>query len=598
MTNLMSDHVDEPSRILSRSGILTLGENVKHFFNSKGTNFSFRRQSRGHGVFYRADGRRILMTDPKGHPLHECEWSDPEKGPVRLLQARLFLDWGKWVGIKPNGLVNCRTLDLSTRPGWQHVTRQDLRVMASQIMRVPLSEVEFFYGDEDLLITPDGKATIRQRKDAFYALLDGGFERAEFMSCMSAMHWEDIDYLPVVELFKSLLPGTGSATFELIRGLYDDQHAKNPKPLTYRGIPTYPSEGAFGLFSNYFSPTHPSGQSPFPIFMDPSRSHEISWLPNPDPPYRYTDTSGNLCVTVRKNTVQKVTVSHDPTGLPYVTPDARGFASSGKGLTLKGCTLILKAPEGDQEVELQPEWGISTSNLMPPVGVFSPPWTALFPEGPPSVPPIESYSAVLLYPEGEDMIAELPSQPFVADYLDDLIEQDPQLASVRASSFRVLVDGFDATIGTCLVTDHPCQHTILYFHPAYAQKQAQFLWNKLARGNQLDHLSYFRFVSHRGYDELPEPGTFQLIFKWIPFESYSDPNELSRCLRQLSGGLCQGGMAFVAGPGLLGESLGALSLQCVFEESVSTLPTFHMHRSILPNARLHPDLHVWGLQKR
>ena len=52
------------------------------------------------------------------------------------------------------------------------------------------------------------------------------------MSCMGAMHWARIDFLPVVELFQSLLPGTGSAAFELIRGLYDDQNPKEPVPLT------------------------------------------------------------------------------------------------------------------------------------------------------------------------------------------------------------------------------------------------------------------------------------------------------------------------------------------------------------------------------
>ena len=71
---------------------------------------------------------------------------------------------------------------------------------------------------------------IRQRKDAFYVLQDGDFEQARFMSCMGAMHWSSIDFLPVVELFKSLLPGTGSAVFELIRGLYDDQNEGKSTP--------------------------------------------------------------------------------------------------------------------------------------------------------------------------------------------------------------------------------------------------------------------------------------------------------------------------------------------------------------------------------
>src|SRR6185312_15388019 len=118
---------------------------------------------------------------------------------------------------------------------------------AAGALRVPLEEMLWFYRDEDLAIDAKGMATIRQRKDALYVLDDGGFDKARFMSCMGAMHWDQIDFLPVVELFKSLLPGTGSAVFELIRGLYDDQ-AKGysaPRALRYRGIPTYPSEAAF-----------------------------------------------------------------------------------------------------------------------------------------------------------------------------------------------------------------------------------------------------------------------------------------------------------------------------------------------------------------
>ena len=159
-------------------------------------------------------------------------------------------------------------------------------MMASRAMGVAVEEVEFFYADDDLVLDDTGHATIRQRKDAFYVLEDGTWDRARFMSCMSAMHWATIDYLPVVELFKSLLPGTGSAAFELIRGLYDDQNPQNPRPLQYRGIPTYPSAAAFGLFSNFFTATHRGGENPFTVFMDPPRSQEVDWVPNSHPPVR------------------------------------------------------------------------------------------------------------------------------------------------------------------------------------------------------------------------------------------------------------------------------------------------------------------------
>ncbi|MEC4688531.1 MAG: hypothetical protein VST64_09540, partial [Nitrospirota bacterium] len=218
-----------------------------------------RGQACGHRVFYGAHGRRILATDHEGNPIHECEWIIADDGTAKLARARVRLDWGTWVGIKREGIVNTITLDLSRRPGWERTQTEDLRHMAAQALQVPYEEIRFFYGEDDLVIDARGQATIRHKKDALYILDDGTFERSRFMACLGAMHWEHIDFLPVVELFQSLLPGTGSAVFELIRGLYDDQNTGTHRPLRYRGIPTYPSEAAFRLFSAFFTPQSPSG---------------------------------------------------------------------------------------------------------------------------------------------------------------------------------------------------------------------------------------------------------------------------------------------------------------------------------------------------
>jgi hypothetical protein len=134
---------------------------------------------------------------------------------------------------------------------------------------------------------------------------------------------EQIDFLPVVELAKSLLPGAGSAAFELIRGLYDDQRAARSATLRYRGIPTYPSEAAFRLFSSFFTPQADAGGDPVALFMDPSRSLRVTWLPAPAPPLRYFDEAHRLCVTVQGEVLLKVTCADDPAGLSYVNPKGR-----------------------------------------------------------------------------------------------------------------------------------------------------------------------------------------------------------------------------------------------------------------------------------
>jgi len=275
------------------------------------------RQPTGHLVFYRPDGRRFLATDPEGNPLHECEWGTDVTGNVILCRARVRLDWDRWVGLKPAGLLNETSLNLASKPGWQRLKADDLRAMAAQALRVTIEDVRFFYRDEDLLIEPTGRATIRQRKDSLYILHDGDFEQASFMACLGAMNWPSIDFPPVLQPFKSLLPGTGSAVFEVIRGLYDDQNEGNltPRPLRYRGIPPYPSEAAFRLFSCFFTPQAPRGNDPFMLFMNRERSGQVIWLPAATTPVRYFHQRTGACLTFQDNKLLKVKVASDSSGL-------------------------------------------------------------------------------------------------------------------------------------------------------------------------------------------------------------------------------------------------------------------------------------------
>ena len=90
----MSEDLTTICALLSRPGILSLLGNRTYTTASTLQQITMRRQHSGHLVFYRADGRRILMTDPDGNPLHECEWSESPDGPIRLIAARFYLDWG------------------------------------------------------------------------------------------------------------------------------------------------------------------------------------------------------------------------------------------------------------------------------------------------------------------------------------------------------------------------------------------------------------------------------------------------------------------------------------------------------------------------
>ncbi|MBM4125051.1 MAG: hypothetical protein FJ246_08905, partial [Nitrospira sp.] len=466
-----------------------------------------------------------MGTDPDGNPLHECEWIAQPQGAARLVRARIHLDWGQWVGLKPGGLVNSTRLDLSRKPGWERLRADDLRRMAAQALQVPFEEIRFFYGDEDLVIDARGQATIRHKKDAFYVLEEGAFdaapERVRFMACMGAMHWSRIDFLPVVELFQSLLPGTGSATLELIRGLYDDQNEGQPLPLRYRGIPTYPSEAAFRLFSAFFTPHIPGGGNPFPIFMDQPRSHEVTWLPAQNQPKRYFDAARKLCVTIADGLVKKITLSDDSTGLPYVSPSPTGFAPCERSAEVARGSLLLRDGAQRRELPLNPAWGTlkETSAARPPQTPRERGegggWRTLFSGSPPLVEPAQAFSSVLLYPDDDTEIGELEAQPFVADYLQDILEEQRELAARLAAAERVLICNFDAAVTSCIRLDRPRNYRVAYHRPAFAQKQAQQLWNQLAQTQKLEWGRRMVFVPAEA-DREPAPGrTYDVIYQWL-----------------------------------------------------------------------------------
>ena len=556
------------------------------------------RQASGHLVFYRSDGRRFLATDPEGNPLHECEWGTDATGDAALLRARIRLDWGRWVGLKPAALMNESSLNLASKPGWQRLTSDDLRTMAAQALRVPIEEVRFFYRDEDLLIGPTGRATIRQRKDAFYVLQDGDFERASFMSCMGAMSWHSIDFLPVVELFQSLLPGTGSAVFELIRGLYDDQNVGNPipRPLRYRGIPPYPSEAAFRLFSNFFTPQAPGGNNPLMLFMNPERSNQVIWMPTATPPFRYFDQCTEACLTFQGGLLRKVTVASDSSGLSYMSPKARRFSPCDRSAEIAGTHVILKDRDRETMLEVTlPHGSLEQSGeplLMSPVD-----WRSVFVQGVPLIPPADAYGAVLLYPEDDSEIGECAAQPFVADYLHDIGEQDREIGTALSRAERVLIENGDAVVATCITFDRPRDYTVLVRYPAFAQKQAQQLWSVCAEVQQWEWLSRIRFASDKGDHNQEAPHPYDVVYHWVPYDSGDLPASLAERMKAISRMLRGGGHAFVIGPAQLGQHGASHGLHVCWEEPVEQLPTFRMHRTILPKARLRAGLTLFHMKK-
>jgi hypothetical protein len=582
--------------VLQRPGNIRFPSNEPYANDFEARGGRLKRLPTGHLAFYDAQGRRFLTTDPEGNPLHECEWV--RGGGTSLVRARIHLDWGQWVGVDPHGMVHTTVLDLSRKPGWQRLQPDDLRQMAAQAMHVPIEEVRFFFGDDDLVIDPSGRATIRHKKDVLHVLEEGTFDRKRFMACMGAMHWDRIDFLPVVELFQSLLPGTGSAIFELIRGLYDDQNmgTRMPLALRYRGIPTYPSEAAFRLFSAFFTPHLPGGGDPFPVFMDVARSHEVTWLPAPDPPRRYFDREQQLSLTITGDRLQKVTIANDPSGLPFVQPRGSHLTPGDRSASISRGRLVLRDGKESRDIPINPAWGAlreTEAGTAAPVG-----WRTVFGDTLPTVQPSEAFSAVLLYPEDETEIEEVATQPFVADHLQDIREQQPALAAAVARATQVLIDNGDAVIATCVLSDRPCNFTILYERPALAQKQAQVIWNQLASTGRLEFLKGIRFLAGEPHRKAVYGQRYDLIYLWLPFPHFTQPKVLEERIGWTAAALNPGGTAFIVGPELFSQAHPKHGLHIVRMEAVESLPPFRAHQNVLPRARVRAGVTLFHLRKR
>ncbi|MDT3779899.1 hypothetical protein PJI16_20270 [Nitrospira sp. MA-1] len=551
-------------------------------------------QPTGHCVFYGKHGQRILLVDPDGNPLHECLWEQKPSGGFSLASARLRLDWGQWVGIKPEGLVNTISLDLSRRQGWERITQDDLRQMAARSLNSDLAMVRFFYRDEDVVLHGDGQATIRQVKDAFYVLPSGSFEEAKFMSCMSRMEWSRIDYLPVVELFLSLLPGTGSATFEFIRGLYDDQNINGALPLHYSGIPVYPSEAAFRLFSLFFTPSVSSSQSPLEVFLDVERSHEVHWLPASAFPVRYMDEEQHLCVTVRNQMVQKVTWWDDPSGLSFNRIPESGLpVSDNRGVEVTTEGLWLIDGRERKKLTIRPSWQLSKLNHSVSCQPLESTWRDAFPMRMPLLTPVEAFSSVLLYPQKSEMIGEQESQPFVFDFLEDFLEEHQDLFRARSNATEVLLSLCEAGLGSCLQYQEFQIHTVWYKWPHFAQKHAQSIWNRLSRMDRLAWFPNFQFLPFERHMLETLPTRYDWIFLWIPFSDYSNHTMIDSWVKFLKTSLSEGSVGCVAGPPVLEGYLRSQGLQILHSAAGSTLPPFRIHQTILPHGWLNPELTAW-----
>jgi hypothetical protein len=138
---------------------------------------------------------------------------------------------------------------------------------------------------------------------------------------------------------------------------------------------------------------------------------------------------------------------------------------------------------------------------------------------------------------------------------------------------------------------------VLVRYPAFAQKQAQQLWSVCAELQRWDWLSHIRFVSDEGQHDREAHDPYDLVYHWVPYDSGDLPAGLAERMKGISRILRGGGHAFVIGPAQLGPQGLSQGLHVCWEESVAQLPTFRMHRTILPKARLRAGLTLFHMKK-
>lgn len=556
----------------------------------------------GHQIFYADHGARVLCTDPDGTILHECEWAQEPDGRLKLARARVRLDSLLWIGLIPEATTHSTALDLSRGKDRSPALPDDLRRMAAQAWRVPLDDVRYFFPDSSFEWETDRCVTIHLKKDGLFLLEDGTFTHPRFVSYMGAIPWARIDLLNVVELFQSTLPGTGSAVLEFIWGLCDDQRrTEGSIPLRYRGLPTYPSEQAYGLFSSFFRPEIPNGEDPHELFMDRQRANQIAWWLRSNPPWRYFDRAGHFVVTVQDGLVQKVTVADDPVAVPYVAPGTRGgFASCGRTAVVTENRLQLQDGGTIRQLPLNPVWGVAKETLSHRMATYPFDWRAFFGGSPPLLDPVSVQTLALFYPDDDTEVAELSTQPFVLEQLYVSLNRVSDLPTRLARIRRVLIDGFDAVAAGCIDLDYARQTTVLYRSPEWAQRQAQALWDQAAQTGKLNAMRETRFLPSDGAREEAYEGKYDLIYSWIPFAAYEDRDRCVRALSTITAALTPGGLAFVVGPSWIGATLPAYSMRLLDSagaKELLSLPLLQEHLRLHPRTRLNQALALFLAEK-
>jgi hypothetical protein len=225
-------------------------------------------------------------------------------------------------------------------------------------------------------------------------------------------------------------------------------------------------------------------------------------------------------------------------------------------------------------------------------------WRTVFIQGVPPIRPADAFGAVLLYPDNDEEISELPAQPFVADYLQDIGETDREIGAILSNAERILIDNGDAVLSTCVLFDRPRDYVVRTVHAAYAQRNAQQLWIQCSAIKRWEWLKRIRIVqaskwAETGFADHP----VDLAYQWVCYDSFGSSEKLAAEAARLEQSVRSGGHTFVIGPAEMRDIVARSGWRLLWEEPIDALPTFRMHRTILPMSRLKAGLTLFHLKR-
>jgi hypothetical protein len=277
-----------------------------------------------------------------------------------------------------------------------------------------------------------------------------------------------------------------------------------------------------------------------------------------------------------------------------VNPKGRRVVPCDRSLSIAGERVVLR--DREQETVLLTNLPLGETAVNADRRAISPTdWRSVFVQGMPAIRPADAFGAVLFYPDDDQPIGELAAQPFVADYLQDLAEQDREIGMLLSHAEQILIVNGDAVIATCIPFDRPRTYTVHVYHTAFAQKQAQQLWALSAELQRWDWLQRIRFLPGESLAEDTIQHRYDLIYYWMPLVSHDQPARLNEHMKMVRRFLQPKGHAFLVGPVELAGHLIQERFSLRWQEGVENLPTFLMHRSILPKARLRTGLTLFHI---